>query len=195
MIELKNVSFSYGQLQILNNFNLSVKDGECVQLYGISGSGKTTVLRLILGLEKADSGNIIAPKKISVVFQEDRLLENVDIQKNIRMVLSKEHYAFADTLLKEFGIYEVRKKRVSALSGGMKRRVALVRAIAYSGDALILDEPFNGLDIENKIIATNIIKREFLDKNKPVLLITHISEDAELLNAKIVNIQTKISVE
>lgn len=195
MIELKNVSFSYGQLQILNNFNLSVKDGECVQLYGISGSGKTTVLRLILGLEKADSGNIIAPKKISVVFQEDRLLENVDIQKNIRMVLSKEHYAFADTLLKEFGIYEVRKKRVSALSGGMKRRVALVRAIAYSGDALILDEPFNGLDIENKIIATNIIKREFLDKNKPVLLITHISEDAELLNAKIVNMQTKISVE
>ena len=195
MIELKNVSFSYGQLQILNNFNLSVKDGECVQLYGISGSGKTTVLRLILGLEKADSGNIIAPKKISVVFQEDRLLENVDIQKNIRMVLSKEHYALADTLLKEFGIYEVRKKRVSALSGGMKRRVALVRAIAYSGDALILDEPFNGLDIENKIIATNIIKREFLDKNKPVLLITHISEDAELLNAKIVNIQTKISVE
>ena len=195
MIELKNVAFSYGQLQILNNFNLSVKDGECVQLYGISGSGKTTVLRLILGLEKADSGNIIAPKKISVVFQEDRLLENVDIQKNIRMVLSKEHYALADTLLKEFGIYEVRKKRVSALSGGMKRRVALVRAIAYSGDALILDEPFNGLDIENKIIATNIIKREFLDKNKPVLLITHISEDAELLNAKIVNIQTKISVE
>ena len=69
----------------------------------------------------------------------------------------------------------------------MKRRVALARAIAYGGDALILDEAFNGLDAENKKIAANIIKREFLDKNKSVLLITHIKEDGELLNAKIIN--------
>ena len=70
----------------------------------------------------------------------------------------------------------------------MKRRVALVRAIAYSGDALILDEPFNGLDKDNKQIAANIIKREFINKNKPVLLITHIKEDADLLDAKIISI-------
>ena len=177
MIELKNVSFSYDENQILNNFNLTVNGGECVQLYGISGSGKTTVSRLILGLEKANSGNIVVPQKISTVFQEDRLLENIDLQKNIRLVLSKE-----------FGLYDVRKKKISTLSGGMKRRVALVRAIAYSGDALILDEPFNGLDKDNKQIAANIIKREFINKNKPVLLITHIKEDAELLDAKIISI-------
>ena len=188
MIELKIISFSYGEQLILNNFNLTVNGGECVQLYGVSGSGKTTVSRLILGLENADSGNVIVPQKISTVFQEDRLLENIDVQKNIRLVLSKEQYSFADSLLKEFGLYDIRKKKISTLSGGMKRRVALVRAIAYSGDALILDEPFNGLDIENKQIAANIIKREFIDKNKPVLLITHIKEDAELLDAKIVNI-------
>ena len=188
MIELKNISFSYGEQLILNNFNLTVNGGECVQLYGVSGSGKTTVSRLILGLENADSGNVIVPQKISTVFQEDRLLENIDVQKNIRLVLSKEQYSFSDSLLKEFGLYDIRKKKISTLSGGMKRRVALVRAIAYSGDALILDEPFNGLDIENKQIAANIIKREFIDKNKPVLLITHIKEDAELLDAKIVNI-------
>ncbi len=188
MIELKNISFSYGEQQILKNFNLLVNGGECVQLYGISGSGKTTAARLILGLETADGGNIIVPQKISTVFQEDRLLENLDVQKNIRLVLSKEQYSFADNLLKEFGLHDVRKKRVSELSGGMKRRVALARAIAYGGDALILDEPFNGLDTENKIIAANIIKREFIDKNKPVLLITHIIEDAQLLNAKIISI-------
>lgn len=188
MIELKNVSFSYGELQILNDFNLTVNNGECIQLYGVSGSGKTTVARIITGLETADSGQIVVPQKISVVFQEDRLLENVDVQKNIRLILSKEQYAFADTLLKEFGLYDVRKKRVSTLSGGMKRRVALVRAIAYGGDALILDEPFNGLDGDNRQIAASIIKREFLNKNKPVLLITHVKEDAELLNAKIVDI-------
>ena len=70
----------------------------------------------------------------------------------------------------------------------MQRRVAIIRAIAYGGDALILDEPFNGLDNENKQIATEIIKREFIDKNKPVLLITHIHEDAQMLGAKIINI-------
>ena len=176
------------KINIVYNFNLTVNGGECVQLYGISGSGKTTVSRLILGLENADNGNIIVPQKISIIFQEDRLLENIDVQKNIRLVLSKEQYDFADGLLKEFGLYDVRRKKISTLSGGMKRRVALVRAISYGGDALILDEPFNGLDKDNKQIAANIIKREFIDKNKPVLLITHIKEDAELLNAKIINI-------
>ncbi len=188
MIEFKNVSFSYGDLQVLKDFNLTVNGGECVQLYGVSGSGKTTVSRLISGLDTADSGNIIVPQKISIVFQEDRLLENLDIQKNVRLVLSKEQYPIADSLLKEFGLYAVRKKRISELSGGMKRRVAIIRAVAFGGDALILDEPFNGLDTENKIIAANIIKREFLQKNKPVLLITHIKEDAELLDARIIEL-------
>lgn len=188
MIELKNISFSYGEQLILNNFNLKINGGECVQLFGVSGSGKTTVARLILGLEKAQSGHIVVPQKISAVFQEDRLLENLDVLKNIRLVLDKEQYSSADNLLKELDLWDVRKKRISALSGGMKRRVAIIRAIAFGGDALILDEPFNGLDSINKKNIANIIKREFIDKNKPVLLITHIKEDAELLNAKTVNI-------
>ena len=186
MIKLENVSFSYGELQVLKDFNLTVNDGECIQLYGVSGSGKTTVSRLILRLETADKGNVITPQKISAVFQEDRLLENLDIQKNIRMALTQEQYPLAVKLLKEFGLYDVRKKRVSQLSGGMKRRVALARAIAFGGDALILDEPFNGLDSHNKKIAADIIRRDFLEKKKPVLLITHVKEDAKLLGARIV---------
>lgn len=188
MIRLENVFFSYKDIEILNDFNLKVNDGECVQLFGASGSGKTTVSRLILGLETEYAGKIIAPQKISTVFQEDRLLENVDVIKNIRLVLSKDKYYLADKLLVEFGLYEVRKKRVSQLSGGMKRRVSLARAIAYEGDALILDEPFNGLDAKNKKIAADIIKREFLEKNKSILLISHIQEDAQLLNARKINI-------
>ncbi len=188
MIELKKVNFSYDDQKILSDFSLSIKGGECIQLSGISGSGKTTVARLITNLEKPTDGTIIAPQKISIVFQEDRLLENLDVQKNIRLPLSKEQYSLADNLLKEFGLYDIRKKRISQLSGGMKRRVALIRAIAFGGDALILDEAFNGLDTENKKIAATIIKREFLYKDKPVLLITHTSEDAELLDAKTVQI-------
>ena len=188
MIELKNITFSYGNNNILNNFNLHVNNGECLHLCGVSGSGKTTLARIILGLEKVDNGSVLVPQKISAVFQEDRLLENVDVQKNIRLPLSKDQYQAADSLLKEFGLYNDRKKKVSKLSGGMKRRVALIRAVSYGGDALILDEAFNGLDSQNKIIAANVIKREFLQKNKPVLLISHISEDAQLLEAKTLNI-------
>ncbi len=192
MIELKNISFSYGDLEVFKGFNLTVNNGECVQLYGASGSGKTTAVRLILGLNQADIGNVVVPQKISVVFQDNLLLENIDVLKNVRLPLKKEEYVIADNLLKEFDLYDVRKKRVSLLSGGMKRRVALVRALAFCGDALILDEPFNGLDDQNKLIAAQIIKRDFLDKNKSVLLITHIKDDALLLDAKTVKIKSEV---
>ena len=191
MIKLNNISFSYGTHEVLKNFNLTVNRGECVQLRGASGSGKTTVARLVLGLENADKGQIVVPQKISTVFQENRLLENLDVQKNIRLVISKDKYKLADNLIKEFNLWDSRKKRVAELSGGMKRRVAIIRAIAYNGDALILDEPFNGLDISNKLIVAKAIKREFIDKNKPVLLITHVKEDAEILNARVINFEEK----
>ncbi len=191
MIELKNICFSYGEFEILSDFSLVIDDGRCVQLFGESGIGKTTVVRLILGLETPQSGNILVPQKISTVFQENLLLENLDILKNVRLPLKKEQYNKADELLKAFGLYDFRKKPVSQLSGGMKRRVALVRAIAFEGDALILDEPFNALDDQNKVIASNIIKKEFLNKNKPVLLITHIQEDAALLDATPINIKSE----
>ncbi len=189
MIELKNVSFSYGEHNVLNDFNLKVKAGECVHLFGASGSGKTTVARLILGLENADKGNIYTPDKISCVFQENRLVETLSVINNIRIPLKKQHFLFADELLKEMNLYSIRKNRISTLSGGEKRRVAIVRAIAYAGDALILDEAFTGIDYENKLIIAKIIKREFLDKDKSVIMITHIPEDAKLLNARIVNIK------
>lgn len=187
MIKLDNVSFAYGDNKILDDFSLLVKDGECVCLSGASGCGKTTVTRIVLGLEKLQKGSAEVPKKISCVFQEDRLLSHLTLQKNIRLVLKEEQYEFADELLKKFGLFEYKDLPIYELSGGMKRRAAIVRAIAYGGDALILDEAFNGIDIENKEKISKIIKSEFLDKGKSVLMITHISEDANLLSARIIN--------
>lgn len=187
MIILDNVSFSYGENKVLDNFSLTVADGECVCLTGASGCGKTTVTRLIMGLEKPKNGSINAPKKISCVFQEDRLLSHLNLQKNVRLVLRESQYDFADALLKSVGLGEYIEMPISELSGGMKRRAAIVRAVAYGGDILILDEAFNGIDAENKAIICDIIKREFLDKGKSVLMITHIPEDAEMLGARIVN--------
>ncbi len=188
MILLKDVDFSYGEKQILNKFNLTVADGECVCLKSPSGGGKTTVFRIISGLESADFGEVDVPKKLSVVFQEDRLLEAFSVKTNVTLSLPKERYAYAISLLKQVGLGDVVNTPVHKLSGGMKRRVAVVKAIAFSGDALLLDEPFNGIDFENKKIIAEIIKTEVLEKNVPVLISTHVKEDADLLCARTVTL-------
>lgn len=187
MIQLQNLSFSYGEQRVLENFNLTVGAGECVCLFGPSGCGKTTVLRLILGLESAQGGMIHVPDKISVVFQEDRLLPWLSVRRNVCLPLDREAQNRAQELLKCVGLEAVADQRITTLSGGMQRRVALVRALAYQGDALVLDEPFNGLDADNKQILADIIRREYIDKNKPVILVSHSKEDARLLNAKIIH--------
>ena len=184
MIELKNIAFSYGETAVLKDFSLEVKNGECVCLKGESGCGKTTVLRLILGLETAQSGTVSVDGTVSAVFQEDRLVESLSLSKNIELVTTDS--VKAAELIKKAGLETVAHKKISAFSGGMKRRAAIIRAVAFGGDALILDEPFNGLDLENKQKMAEIIKENYLDLGKPVLLISHVEEDAELLNARIV---------
>ncbi len=187
MIELKNVSFSYGEREILRDFNLKVENGKCICLKGHSGCGKTTVLRLLLGLESPTSGQIAKPQNPAVVFQEDRLISSLSLKKNILLPLPKEKYEFAMKLINEAGLGDSLNKRVSELSGGMKRRAAIVRAVAFGGDALILDEPFNGIDAETREIMAKMIKREFLERDKPVLMVSHIPADAESLNAEVFN--------
>ncbi len=186
MLELKNVSFSYGERKVLDGFSLKVENGQCVCLKGHSGCGKTTVLRLILGLEEPSDGEVSRVNQPSVVFQEDRLVTSLSLKKNILLPLNKERYKTALDLITEAGLGDALNKRVSELSGGMKRRAAIVRAVAFGGDALILDEPFNGIDPDTRDIMASMIKREFLEKNKPVLMVSHIPADAKALNATVV---------
>ncbi len=184
MMNIRNLSFSYDERPILEDFSLTVAENECVCIKAVSGKGKTTLLRLILGLETDFSGEIEVPKNISAVFQEDRLIEHLSLKRNI--LLAKDDAEKCDEMLKKVGLYDVRHKKVSQLSGGMKRRVAILRALQFGGDLLLLDEPFNGIDYENKKILAEIIKSEFMVSGKAVLLVTHITEDAELLGARIV---------
>lgn len=188
MLELKNVSFSYDDKTVFSNFSLKICKGECVCLKGESGCGKTTVLNIILGLQTIASGEITRPNKISAVFQEDRLIPHLSLKRNI-MLVNDSNPKNVDNLLKSAGLYDIRHKKVSLLSGGMKRRAAILRAVNFGGDLLVLDEPFNGLDYENKQKIARIIKEEFLKKEKSVLLVSHNSEDAELLGAKIIEMQ------
>ena len=184
-IKLENVTFSYKGTPVLESFSLEVKRGEAVALQGASGSGKTSIARLILGLETVIGGSVQAPEKIAAVFQEDRLLPTLTVRKNISIVAKENDRS--DYLLKRANLEAVADKKVWQLSGGMKRRVAILRAINYGADAIILDEAFNGLDRENKVLMAELILEEY--KDKPILLISHIKEDAEIFSAREVKIE------
>ncbi len=188
MIELKDISFSYGENLILSNFNLTVENGKAVCITGASGCGKTTVSRIILGLIKNYKGALKTESNISAVFQEDRFVDSKSLLSNLKFILSKQQFEYALYLIEKFGLKESAQKPFKKLSGGMKRRAAIIRAIAYGGDALVLDEAFNGIDYDNKVKIAQVIKTDFLSKNKPVLIISHSLEDAKLLNAEIIKI-------
>ena len=185
MIKFENVTFAYGEKQILKDFSLEIKEGEHICFFGESGKGKTTLLRLICGLEKPQTGEIagIGKKRFSVVFQEDRLLKNLTVSENVALVGSRQK---GDEALKKLGLKDYLNKKTSELSGGMRRRVAIARALCSDYDVLLLDEAFNGLD-EDRIKDTAALILEEA-KGKTVIMITHSLEHAKLLNATVIHI-------
>ncbi len=154
-IRFENVSAGYGDHLILENRSFVFPEQGTVAITGASGSGKTTVLRLLCGLLAPMSGRItgLSGKKVSFVFQEDRLLPWCTAQENA--AVAGETQA-ARELLEEMELSEYLDAYPAALSGGMQRRVAIARALCFGGDVLLLDEPFKGLD---DALKTRIIPR------------------------------------
>ena len=142
------------------------------------------LLRILLGLETADSGEItgLSGKRLAAVFQEDRLLEQLDAAGNLRFALGAAYdEAAARALLAELGLGDAGGKRVRDWSGGMKRRLALARALLAPSDALALDAPFTGLDADNRAAAQRCVARAA--REKIVLLVSH--EDDALTGAEV----------
>lgn len=185
MLELKNISFSYDDKPVLKDYSLFVDKGERICLFGKSGIGKSTLVRLIAGLEKQDSGEISNTFVTSVLFQENRLLPFKTILGNIKM-FSKKSDKDIEAVLKALDIFECRDKYPSELSGGMARRASLARTLLIDGDLYIFDEPFSALDSDNINLAINLINT--CTKGKAVILITHDMNDALRLNCNIINL-------
>lgn len=180
---IRHLYKSYGSLRVLEDFSLTIGPGiTCIM--APSGWGKTTLLRLILGLEKPDSGTISdVPGRFAAVFQENRLLEELDAEGNLRFVLGSSFDSErAKKLLGDLSLQDYEKRPVSQFSSGMKRRLALARALLASSDCLILDEPFTGLDEVSKGKAIKAIRAA----KKQTILVTHDRTDAEALGAEIV---------
>ena len=158
---------------------------------GKSGAGKTTLLNVILGITKQDSGIIegFPNAKFSAVFQENRLCENLTALLNVKMVTDiSGRYSDADIIkmFERIGIHATDRKPVSDFSGGMKRRVAILRALMADFDILIMDEPLNGLDEETKGSVVELIRE--LTKGKTVIMTTHDVSEPELFEAEIIQI-------
>ena len=157
---------------VLDRLSFAASAG-ITRISGASGAGKTTLLRILMGLEAADSGTF-APENIrwSTVFQEDRLLFHLDAAGNLRFALGAAYDERRSTdMLNALGLTDVNGKRTRDFSGGMKRRLALARALLAPCDAIALDEPFTGMDAENRAAAAECILRAA--DTKIVLLTTH----------------------
>ena len=182
-IVLQNVSKSYAGRQVLRDFSGRIKDGSICAVLAPSGVGKTTLLRLILELEKPDSGIISGiPAKKAALFQEDRLCPNLSVPANIRMAVPKASKGEIQSILTELGLADSLTKPASALSGGMARRAALARALLSGGALMTLDEPFTGLDEENRLLAAKAILNH--RRGRTTILVTHRHEDLELLGVE-----------
>jgi NitT/TauT family transport system ATP-binding protein len=177
MIELKNICKAFGEKEVLHDVSLTFREGiTCVM--GASGIGKTTLANIIAGLAAPDSGEVIGTrdKKISMVFQDDRLLEWETALSNVLFVNNDRDRAIA--LLTEAGLADSLHKKTAELSGGMKRRVCLCRALIADHNMLILDEPFKGLDNELKPSVMNMVKTH---ANGIIICITHDRTEADFL--------------
>ena len=184
-IVLKNVCKAYGEQKVLEDLSLAFRGGEVTCIQGPSGCGKTTLLRLIAGLEAPDSGTIEGvPDRIACVFQEDRLCEDFGAVSNVRLVTNRTMSAEQIcSHLREIGLGDSLDKPVREFSGGMKRRVAIVRAVCYQGDLLILDEPFKGLDEKLRDRVMDYVKK--YSAGKTILCVTHDGAEAGYLGGEI----------
>jgi NitT/TauT family transport system ATP-binding protein len=190
-IELRDVDFSYdGAKKVLDRFSISFPVRGAVCLSGPSGCGKTTLLRILAGLEKPQGGTIsgLDGMRTAYVFQENRLLPWMSALDNAAIAAEGENGRnIAAGWLERFGLGDDLHKLPDELSGGMKQRISLARALAAPSDLLILDEPFAGLDaLLWKSIATGI---KNCCSDKLVILVTHMIDQAESLGADVLHLE------
>ena len=174
-IELVNVSKAFGETQVLRGLSERFAQGEAVCVMGRSGLGKTTLARIVMGLEKPDAGAVRGAKgkRFAAAFQEDRLVERLSAQGNLRFACGaaldepRMAEAFAAVGLTPQDV----EKPVGELSGGQRRRVALLRALLAPADVVVLDEPFKGLDEAARQAAAAYVRR--MQAGRTLLCITH----------------------
>lgn len=183
-VSAKNICKSYGGIPVLSDLSLEIAAGSVTAVMGASGCGKTTLISVLAGLVQPDSGVVrIEPDtKLSAIFQEDRLCGNLTVLANIRLVTgSTRTDKEILSALESVGLSGCADRKASELSGGMKRRAALVRALLAKSGVVFLDEPFKGLDVQTRAAVTEYCRRML--GGRTAVLVTHDRTDCEALGA------------
>jgi NitT/TauT family transport system ATP-binding protein len=193
---LENISKSYyyqkGKLQVIDDLSLKVKEGEIVAIVGPSGTGKSTILNIIAGLVKQDSGTVLVNGKIGYMFQHDLLFEwknvynNLFIGLEINNKVTKQDIDKAVALLEKYDLVDFKKSLPNELSGGMRQRIALIRTLMTSPDILLLDEPFSALDAQTRIKVSNDVYKTIKEEKLTAILVTHDISEAISLADRII---------
>lgn len=188
MISVRNLSKSFGKNQIFRDLSFEIADGEHVFLSAPSGVGKTTLLRILCGLDSADSGSVtgLVPGSVSYLFQEPRLFSQLTALENVTCIHPDPVAATpsAVELLKQLGLSDALHQYPDELSGGMKQRVALARTLSADRPVVFLDEPFTALDAELKDSVRALVAEAC--KEKTLFLVSHDPEDGEVLTHRTV---------
>ena len=185
-IVLSGLYKSFGEKRVLKNLSHTFAGGKVHGVMGPSGCGKTTLLHILLGLQKPDAGTAsgVSPDALSAVFQENRLCERLGAGANVRIAAPQLRDKSAlKALFEEMELGGAEKTPVYELSGGMKRRVALLRALAAPSELIVMDEPFTGLDDAIKKTAAACILRHL--QGRTVIMVTHSEGDAALLGGTV----------
>lgn len=181
MLILDDLSFSYGEEKVFEHVSRKFPNTGIYALMGASGCGKSTLFSVIAGILKPSGGSVKYDGKLSVAFQEPRLLPHMTALENVNFVLGGKKATLPDALsaLRDVGLAENgdENKYPSELSGGMQKRVSFARALAYGGDILLLDEPFSGIDEERK--DKLIAKIKNIGQKSLVIMTTHEISEAE----------------
>lgn len=195
-VVLNKVSKSYynqkSKLDVIENLSLAVKEGEIVAVVGPSGTGKSTILNLIAGLVKSDSGDICIEGKIGYMFQHDLLFEWQSVLKNlfigleIKNKINNDDVDKALKLLEKYDLLDFKSSYPKELSGGMRQRVALIRTLMINPDILLLDEPFSALDAQTRIKISNDVYKTIKEEKLTAILVTHDISEAIALADRII---------
>ena len=184
MLTIRGICKSFEGRSVLKNVSFDFPEAAVTALRGPSGCGKTTLVNIILGLLAPDEGEVLLPAsaRTAAVFQEDRLIEHFSAARNVRLTapasVTDEQIRSA---LSELGLAQEGEKRVSEFSGGMRRRVAVIRAALFQPQLLLLDEPFKGLDEEMRARTAAFLRRNCAQAT--TILVTHDETEAALMGA------------
>ena len=197
-------------IPVIDSVSFTVDAGELVCMMGPNGCGKTTLLRIVGGIEPASRGTVLLDgqpvagdgrhdRKVSFVFQEDRLLPWVSLRENVALVLKplglapRDRLATADRYLRQAGLQGFEGYYPSRVSGGMRQRAAIARALAIEPDVLLMDEPFGSLDAQNRRIMQREVRRIWEETGRTILFVTHAIEEAVAIGTTIIMLSARPS--